>query len=292
MQCKHTGLLNYMIERIFIPTVNRVDNQIAYNNLPCQLQSNVVMVVQAWEREQYKYDCEYLVLPDTQEYHFSDYYCLPRTRKFIYEAGKDMKYCVMDDDITFGRRNAKYFGDTSNMQMSKRKSTPEDVLEMFDLYDSWLNEVTVCGCSHIENPPSNKRFRNNSSLGSVLWINGTHFKHILHELDLTSVRVMEDTCFLLSLLTRGYSNRVSEEFVFHNESVKKTKMKSTVWDNQTFEQTHQDHLYIQNLFPEFFKILYDADGNRQPGGYRDYGKVSVKWSKAFKSSISKPSLDF
>lgn len=273
-----------MVEKIFIPTVNRVDTQIAYQNLPDELRSRVVMVVQAWERERYKYDCEYLVLPDTEEYHFSDYYCLPKTRKYIYEHGKEMKYCVMDDDITFGRRNAKYFGEASNMEKSKRKSTNDDVLEMFALYDSWLDEVTVCGCSHIENPPSNKKFRNNSSLGSVLWINGNHFKHILHELDITSVRVMEDTCFLLSLLTRGYQNRVSEEFVFHNESVKKANMNSTVWDNQTFEQTHKDHKYIQSLFPQVFKILYDADGNRTPGGYRGYGKVSVQWSKAFKQS--------
>lgn len=273
-----------MIEKIFIPTVNRVDSQIAYNNLPEELKSRVVMVVQAWEREKYNYSCEYMVLPDTEEYHYSDYYCLPKTRRKIYEAGQNMKYCVMDDDITFGRRNAKYFGESSNMLKSKRKSTEEDVLEMFSLFDSWLDEVTVCGCGHSENPPSNKKYRSNSSLGSVLWINGTHFRDVLPQLDLTSVRVMEDTCFLLTLLSRGYANRVSEEFVFHNESVKKRSMKSTVWDNQTFEQTHKDHKYIQSLFPEVFTILYDKDGNREVGGYRDYGKVKVQWSKAYKQS--------
>jgi len=142
-----------VIERIFIPTVNRADNQITYNNLPEELKSKVTMVVQAWERDKYQYPCDYLVLPE--EINLSDYYCLPKTRKIIYEAGQNMKYAVIDDDITFGRRNAKYWTGVSNMEMSKRKATDEDIFEMFHLYSKWLDDttVTVCGPGHAENPP-------------------------------------------------------------------------------------------------------------------------------------------
>jgi hypothetical protein len=52
-----------MINKIYIPTVCRVDNQITYNNLPKELQKKVVFVVQEWERNQYKIDAEYFVLP-------------------------------------------------------------------------------------------------------------------------------------------------------------------------------------------------------------------------------------
>ena len=52
-----------MINKIYIPTVCRVDNQITYNNLPKELQKKVVFVVQEWERNQYKFDAEYYVLP-------------------------------------------------------------------------------------------------------------------------------------------------------------------------------------------------------------------------------------
>jgi hypothetical protein len=244
------------------------------------------MVVQAWERPLYNYSCDYLVLPDTPEYHYTDYYCLSKTRKLIYETGKNIKYCVLDDDITFGRRNTKYFGMVDNMPKSKRKSTESDVLEMFDLYGRWLDEpeVTMCGCSHNENPPSTKSYTNNSSLGSALWINGKDFAHILPDLELTKVRVMEDTCFILSLLTRGYGNRVSQEFTFYNTSVLKKNMSSTVWDQQTFEQTHNDHKIVEGMFPGLFTILYDNDGNRTKGGFRDYGKVKVQWNKAYKES--------
>tara|TARA_B110000977_G_scaffold59394_1_gene80625 strand:- start:9 stop:929 length:921 start_codon:yes stop_codon:yes gene_type:complete len=289
-----------MIEKIFIPTVNRVDNQITYNNLPDVLKSRVVMVVQEWERPLYNYPVEYLVLPS--EVNLDNYYCIAMTRKCIYEAGQDMKYAVLDDDLKFGRRNQKYWGCAPNMDMSKRECTDADVLEMFDLYSEWLDgPVTICGCGHSENPPPTinyqrddtpdleidmeiplvKAYSDNSSLGSALWINGKDFKDVLPKLDLTSVKVMEDTYFLLQMLKNGFSNRVSQEFIFFNKSVHTKSMQSTIWDNQTFDNTLRDHKIIEAAFPDVFNILYDVDGQRVKGGFRDYGKVSVKWSKAY-----------
>lgn len=273
-----------MIEKIFIPTVNRVDNQIAYNNLPAELQSRVVMVVQAWERPKYNYDCEYLVLPE--HINLDDYLCLPKTRLAIYEAGKHMKYAVIDDDVTFGRRNAKYWSGKlkSNMEMSKRKATEEDVLEMFSVYSDWLDlpSVTVCGPGHAENPPQDKQFTKNSSLSSAIFVNGNDFADILPELELTRVKVAEDAVFLLSLLSNGYGNRVSQEFIFHNHSVHKAGMESTVWDEQSYEDTLRDHKIVESMFPGIFEILYDENGDRVSGGFRDFGKSRIHWSKAFK----------
>lgn len=273
-----------MIERIFIPTVNRADNQITYDNLPDALKQRVTMVVQAWERDKYQYPCDYLVLPE--EINLDDYYCLPKTRKIIYEAGQNMKYAVLDDDLTFGRRNAKYWTDASNMEMSKRKATEADVLEMFDLYSKWLDEptVTVCGCGHAENPPQGNEYSNNASLSSAFWINGNDFKDLLPELELTRTKVAEDTVFLLSLLSRGYGNRVSQEFIFFNNSVHTKNMKSTIWDEQTFEATHRDHKIVESMFPGIFTVLYNHhSGERVKGGFRDYGKTRTDWSKAFGS---------
>lgn len=275
-----------MIEKIFIPTVRRVENQITFNNLPDFLKKKVVMVVQAWERDQYHYDCEYLVLPDTDEYHFSHYYCLAKTRKYIYNTAKKLKYAVIDDDITFYRRNRKYFGAESSMEKSRRIATDNDLIEMFSLFSNWLDldHITVCGCGHVENPPSSKEYSENTSLGSALWINGRDFAHILDTLDITSVKASEDTCFLLSLLTRGYGNRVSSEFVFHNSSAHKKSMKSDVWDAQTHEQTLRDHQHLEKMFPGIYKVVYDENGNRASGGYRGFGKSKVFWNKAYKRS--------
>ena len=44
--------------RIYIPTYKRVDSQITFENLPSDIQKNVIMVVQDQERKHYTYDCE------------------------------------------------------------------------------------------------------------------------------------------------------------------------------------------------------------------------------------------
>lgn len=274
-----------MIDKIFIPTVHRVNDQITYNNLPDSLKKKVVMVVQAWERPQYQYDCEYHVLPDTPEFHYTDYFCLSRTREVIYNLGKDMKYCMFDDDITFCKRNSKYITGISDMEKSRMQIFGDDVVRMFDMFDEWLDEpeVTVCGCSQIQNPPSDERFRNNTSLTSALWINGNDFKDILPELDLVTVRCSQDVLFLLSLLTRGYGNRVSYEYAMSNVSVMSKKMKSTQWDSQTYEKTLRDHQILEKTFPGIFTIKYDENGEREKGGYRNFGKSRILWSKAYRS---------
>jgi len=277
------------IDKIYIPTVHRVDEQTTYNNLPDSLKKKVVLVVQAWERPQYKYDCEYLVLPDTEEYHYSHYFCFSKTKKLIYEVAKNTKYCIFDDDIIFYRRNGKYFGLDDNMEKSKRIATTKDILQMFELYENWLDlpEVTVCGCAHSENPPAKAIFTKNSSISSVFWINGNDFADRLNDFDLDSVRVAQDVCFLLSLLTNGYGNRVGQEFVFLNMSNKKKNMKSTQWDLQTKDLAFEDHKKISNMFPQFFNILFNPDGTRVSGGYRGVGKVKIKWSEAYKHGRSK-----
>jgi len=272
------------IDKIFIPTVHRTDSQITYQNLPDELRKKVVFVIQHWEKDFYDYDCDYLILPDTEEYHYSHYYCFSKTKKFIYEYAKNMKYALIDDDIIFHRRNTKYFSPVSNMEKSKRKCNSDDILEMFELYSNWLdeNDVTVCGCSHVENPPSKKMFLQNTSVSSAFWINGKDFKDSLASFDLTSVRVAQDVCFLLHLLTNGYGNRVSNEFVFQNVSNSRKTMTSTQWDSQTEERTLTDHKIIENMFPDFFKIVYDENGSRVSGGYRKMGKLRISWGKAYK----------
>lgn len=270
--------------KIFIPTVGRSENQITYENLPDELKKQVVFVIQAWERDHYAYDAEYMILPD--HIHVNKPKAIAQTRLEIYKAGQSMKYAVLDDDLTFKRRNSKYWSNINNMEKSKRDCTPEEVLEMFNLYDRWLDEVTVCGCGHVENPPSGSWYSENTSLSSCYWINGKDFSEFLPsiEKDLVSVSVAEDLVFLLSLLSNGYKNRASQEFLFFNNSVH-TKLQSDLWDQRTFESVHEDHKKIEKMFPGLFEILYDKNGDRVKGGFRNFGKTRVSYNKAYKQFI-------
>ena len=62
------------------------------------------------------------------------------------------------------------------------------------------------------------------------------------------------------------------------------KLQSDVWDKQTKEKTLVDHKTIEKMFPGIFEIRYDESGNRQGGGFRNFGKSRIHWSKAYKSS--------
>ena len=73
-------------------------------------------------------------------------------------------------------------------------------------------------------------------------------------------------------------NRVSKEFVFSNRSVMKQKtMKSDIWSRLTNKDIDKDHRYIAGKLPGLFEVLYDRDGKRTAGGFRDVGKTKTWW---------------
>ena len=274
------------MERIYIPTVGRIDRQITYNALPPTLQDRVTFVVQGWERDQYPYKAEYLILPETITR--KNPKAIAETRKIIYETAHTSNYAVLDDDLIFYRKNAKYWTGVSNMEKSARSCSHQDILVMFQLFSRWLEEddCSVCGCGHIENPPANKPYRKHTSLGSGLWINGRDIYSELVTLDLTRTRIGSDNIFLLSLLSRGYGNRASTEFCFGNRSVRDPKLSSSIWDALTQEEVTEDHETLEQMFPGIFTILRHPDGSRVSGGFRNFGKTRIYWSRAYKHRFS------
>ena len=271
-----------MFDQIFITTVNRVHQQTTYNCLPESLKKQVTFVVQSWEREQYHYDAEYLVLPE--EIDFKKPYAIDLTRRWVFEHAKNMKYFMLDDDIKFYRRNAKYWTGKSNMVQSKRLCTDSDIIDMFSTYEKCLSEPTIaiCGCAQSENPPSNKEFRYNTSISSAFWIDGKKFAHEL-PFELPLFKVREDAAFLLHLMTLGYRNCISQEFATYNESVRKqSSLPSDIWNNLSATDAYTEALKMEKHFPNIFQIVYESDGKQMAGGFRDTGKTRISWSRAFK----------
>ena len=97
--------------KLYIPTFKRVDNQLTFINLPDDIKENVIMVVQDQEKDQYKYDCEYLVVDDNIG--------IAKTREHIYRHAGKNRFGMLDDDVRFYRRNTMYYkGEESNMEKS------------------------------------------------------------------------------------------------------------------------------------------------------------------------------
>ena len=280
-----------MIERIYIPTVRRADNQITFNNLPTELQSRVVMVVEPGERHLYRYDlAEYLEIPES---FVGDYYQLSRTRKFIHEHAGPIKYAVIDDDLTIRRRNSKYWTGESNMETSRRDATQTEILEAFATFNIWLDEcdIGIVGLSTPDAPPATAEYVDTKGVFGMLFIDGRMLSEHLPEMDLTSIRVAEDVLFIYECLSRGINTRQSTEWMYDNGSLKKD-MQSTrvVWtdmhDVQPKDHFQTDEHYmalehIRTKFPEGIKI-YEKEGRRKNTKY---------WKKVYQSINQGPSLE-
>ena len=91
-----------MIDKIYIPTLGRPEEQVTWDNLPSQLREKVCFVIHEREKDLYKYDAEYLVLPDELDR-------ISKVRKEIIYHADEQRFCMWDDDVIFYRRNRRNF---------------------------------------------------------------------------------------------------------------------------------------------------------------------------------------
>ena len=117
-----------MIDRIYIPTLGRVDKQITWESLPDFLKEITVLVVQPKEKDLHG-DKPILVLPDND-------IGICKTRKFIYEYAnsRNQRYGVFDDDLTFLKRRPK------GNRPVKVEMSNDDWRELIETTDKWFDE--------------------------------------------------------------------------------------------------------------------------------------------------------
>ena len=261
-----------MIERIYIPTVRRADNQITYENLPSELQKRVIMVIDPNERHLYNYDCEYLELP---EWIIGAKPCqIGETRKLIHKHAGAIKYAMIDDDLIIRRRNAKYWTGKSNMEKSRRDATPDEILLAFDTFDKWLDEpdIGVVGGTELSfaHPPPYAEYLDTVFFSTLYVIDGRKLTKAIDEDFVTAywkdeptmpMVLAEDLLFVYECLSRGINTRKSIEWCFVNKSAsKEMSSKSISGTGHDTTESHYDSLrYIQSKFPQGIKF-YEKDG--------------------------------
>ena len=97
-----------MIKTIYIPTFRRVEEQITLNGLPEEYKKMVTLVVQTQELSEHKKLYENQV---NRIMEVSDNIGIAKTRELICRDAGKQRFYMVDDDITFYRRNQKYFSD-------------------------------------------------------------------------------------------------------------------------------------------------------------------------------------
>ena len=275
-----------MIERIYIPTVRRTDNQITFNNLPEELKERVIMVVEPGERHLYNYECEYLLVPKKLVGTWTQ---LAETRLMIHKHAGAIKYAVLDDDVIIKRRNAKYWTGKSNMEKSKRFATSEEISDMYEIASKWLDEesIGVVGISDAGTPPAATVYTDTMPVYTYLFYDGRMLSKVIDEMDITTLRIAEDLLFLFEALSRGINTRKSNEFMYDNRSMvdKNLAESREVWtgmfknkedrpDNYYQSDEHYKSLkYIQKKYPHIIKIFKDENGKK---------KNRIAWKKLYK----------
>jgi len=216
---------------------------------------------------------------------------LAQTREFIHKHAGAIKYAMVDDDIIIKRRNAKYWTGKSNMEKSRRTATTEEISEMYEIVDKWLDEsdIGIVGLSWPDEPPGNKLYRDTTNVNTYVFYDGRMISEVINEMDISSVRVSEDMLFLYEALSRGINSRKSEEWMFDNRSqVDKDLQDSRIVWKGMFEgkDTPEDYFqtdehydcmkYIQKKFPHGVKI-FEKDGKMKNVKY---------WKKVYKPKNS------
>ena len=237
--------------------------------MPEELQKRVIMVLRPEDRPLYKYDCEYLVVPDEMVGTWTE---LAQTRKLIHKHAGAIKYAMIDDDIVINRRNAKYWTGVSNMDKSRRKATKEEISLMYEQISKWLDEpdIGIVGLSAPDVPPSDSEYHDTTNVNTYCFYDGRMISKVIDEMDITSVRVSEDMLFLYEALSRGINSRKSEEWVFDNRSqIDKNLQDSRIVWKGMFDETPEDYFqtdehydcmrYIQKKYPHGVKI-FEKDG--------------------------------
>ncbi len=282
-----------MIDKIYIPTLGRPNEQVTWDNLPEPLREKVCFVIHEREKDLYKYDAEYLVLPDSLDR-------ISKVRKEIVYHADETRFCMWDDDVIFYRRNRKYYGDLringeyvpdrlfedgpkKGKPISKWKMELEDFQDMFNQFNGWFdNEEALIHIGHRRtNLPPMGSTQDNIFFNSMHCIDGKKLKSIRDDINWDLCLVGEDANFMLEYLTRGYTNRRTDLYSAHWGSYQEGGC-SEYRDSKLHNQEHEK---LMKRWPEYVSIRKEMMAQGKDGeniGIIKEFKYNMK--KAYKDS--------
>ena len=246
-----------MIERIYIPTVRRADNQITFNNLPKELQERVVMVVEPGERHLYDYPCEYLEIPEKL------------VGTWTQLAEKSKREATAEEMLDMYETVDKWFDERA---------------------------IGVVGLSDAGTPPASNEYEDTKDVYSYVFYDGRMLSEVINDMDICSLRIAEDVLFLYEVLSRGINTRKSTEWMYDNRSMVQKDLSDTreVWTgmfknvedrpvNYYQSDAHYDAMrYIQSKYPHGVKI-FEKDGKMKNRKY---------WKKVYNPKYENTLEDF
>ena len=265
------------MHKIYIPTYKRVEDQITFDSLPDKYKEKTILVVQERERPLHKHDVEYLVVGDNIG--------IAKTRKKIIDHAGKSRFCLYDDDVKFYRRNIRYLmkenWQDSDMKGVKRPMTEDDFDEMFDIFNSWMDNQNIIqiGYRSAFLPPSWRLYTDFTDVYSGYMINGVELSKFVDDIDWTFVEVGEDSMMSLEFLLRGYKIRRSELFCIQPKWWQEGGCSE--FRNAKFH--NKEHKKLMDKYPEY--VYFKKEIKRSNIGIiKDY---RYRWKEAYRSYYAK-----
>ena len=266
-----------MIEKIYIPTLNRSDLQITWESMPTFVQDITTLVVQPHEKNLHG-DKPILVLPE-------DNYGITKTRKWIYDHAGDIEYGVFDDDLKFIDRNPGYGIElskedadksyTSKKENGKQPMTDSDWKLFLEKTSEWLNgDFAFSGCRLGNASPRNwdLGYIDNTSIFCAYFFNGKKLPSS-SELD-WSLELAEDAHLVLQLYRKGYASRCWDKFTYLTDQFQDGGCNTF----RTIHDTNRSHEQLIEKHPKYVKWT----GKSKTIDGIDMKKVRISWNKAYK----------
>lgn len=257
------------LDRLYIPTFQRVGLQHTFDCLPKKWQDIAVLVVH----------------PDEKHKGYPTLKCpvqgtgMCAVRKWISEHADLTRYGVLDDDINWvycSSEDEILFGEPKNRQM-----TDEDFDAMFAFHnESFDLGYTASGSAVNWSPPDREKdWTENTRITMQIFYDGT--KLPIENLDWHYVEFCEDYYLMLQLLTTGHSSRISNRYQV-----------SPVGGNyadggysfmRTVEGHNESMRKLQKAFPDFVTLREKVT---KSGAWAGHTKLAatVRWKQAYKSS--------
>lgn len=267
------------LSRIYIPTLGRVEKQTTYNGMPRWVQRMTYLVIQPHEEEAFrkKYpDANLLVLED----HIKG---IAATRHWICERAGNSCYGVMDDDLTFWKRNIDRVTRKKTAPLSNEPFAEETWIEFFDTANRWFREgVGLGGCYQKGQIPKETEEKRFGKFTQCFFINGSLIDR--KNLD-WSLKWGEDIHFVLQCLRMGVETRISDKYLLRAPEFWSEGGCSQ--EGRTLDKDIECMKWLQNYWGE--DIIKIVEKRYAPSGR--YGQqtvgMKIRWMKVYNKYNSK-----
>lgn len=251
--------------KLLLTTYGRANRQITYNNLPPDLQKQVLFVIQDREKHLYPGKKGVLLPPHIQT--------LYEARQFLIERFNE-PICLLDDDLDFAVRR-------SDDRTKFRQPEPSDIHDMFATLQLELEVYPLVGIAAREGGNRNTDISYQATRQMRIHaLDPIFFRR--HGIRFDRVKVMEDFDATLQVLATGNPNFVLNEWVT-NQAGSNTEGGCSHY--RTMEVQEESAKELARLWPKYVQLVRKTTKGSWNGQERV--DVRVQWKRCYEDACER-----